>query len=71
MWCIFSALFHAHREAGERAVLCWEMQREPGVQGEVSGWLNLVWKATLTYTCFPQSNRPHNDDDIKHQAFVC
>lgn len=37
MWCIFSALFHAHREAGERAVLCWEMQREPGVQGEVSG----------------------------------
>lgn len=57
-------------QMGGRAELCWETQREPGVQGEVSGWLNLVWKATLTYTCFPQSNGSHNDDDIKHQAFV-
>lgn len=58
----------AWRREGGRAELCWETQREPGVQGEVSGWLNLVWKATPTYTCFPQSNRPHGDDDIECQA---
>lgn len=70
-WGVRSVQCVSCMQAGGRAGLCWETQREPGVQGEVSGWLNLVWKATLTYTCFPQSNRVHNDDDIKHRAFVC
>lgn len=37
MWFRLAAQRFMPADGGGRAELCWETQREPGVQGEVSG----------------------------------